>query len=86
VPSLCSTFSVSDAYRWNGNGKRRKLGRADYLTADKNRLGNRLRQQLWRNYPQVLELAADITAEWVLDLGRWWAFSEWRELAPVDAS
>ncbi len=32
------------------------------------RLGNRIRQQLWRYYPQLLEVSDDVTAEWVLDL------------------
>ena len=41
---------------------------ADDLTTDKNRLANRLREQLWRYYPQMLELEKDITAEWMLDL------------------
>jgi transposase len=41
---------------------------ADDLTTDKNRLANRLREQLWRYYPQMLELESDITAEWMLDL------------------
>jgi transposase len=41
---------------------------ADDLTTDKNRLANRLREQLWRYYPQMLELEEDITSEWVLDL------------------
>ncbi len=39
-------------------------------------LGNRIRQQLWRYYPQLLELAEDVAAEWVLEL---WA------LAPTPA-
>ena len=29
---------------------------------------NRIRQQLWRYYPQLLEVSDDVTAEWVLDL------------------
>src|SRR6201982_1464211 len=41
---------------------------ADDLTTDKSRLANRLREQLWRYYPQMLELDADITDEWMLDL------------------
>jgi transposase len=41
---------------------------ANDLTSDKNRVANRLREQLWRYYPQMLELEADITAEWMLDL------------------
>src|SRR3954465_9653631 len=32
------------------------------------RLGIRVRQQLWRYYPQLLELSDDVTAEWVLAL------------------
>jgi transposase len=32
------------------------------------RLANRLRDQLWRYYPQMLELADDIGANWFLDL------------------
>jgi transposase len=41
---------------------------ADDLSTDKNRLANRLREQLWRYYPQMLELEADLTTEWMLDL------------------
>src|SRR3954466_7610311 len=29
---------------------------------------NRIRQQLWRYYPQLLAVSDDVTAEWVLDL------------------
>jgi transposase len=32
------------------------------------RLTNRLRDQLWRYFPQMLELADDLGADWVLDL------------------
>jgi transposase len=39
------------------------------LQQERVRLGHRMRQQLWRYYPQLLELAGgDITAEWVLEL------------------
>ncbi len=31
-------------------------------------LANRIRQQLWRYYPQLLALADDVTAEWILEL------------------
>ena len=41
---------------------------ADDLSADRNRLANRMREQLWRYYPQMLELEADLTDEWMLDL------------------
>src|SRR3954470_18034241 len=32
------------------------------------RLSNRIRQQLWRYYPQLLAVSDDVTAEWVLEL------------------
>jgi transposase len=36
---------------------------ADDLTQERTRLANRIRQQLWRYYPQMLQLADDPTAE-----------------------
>jgi hypothetical protein len=41
---------------------------AEELQQERIRLSNRIRQQLWRYYPQLLELSDDVTAEWVLDL------------------
>src|SRR5215212_2844774 len=41
---------------------------AEELQQDRVRLSNRIRQQLWRYYPQLLEVSDDVTAEWVLDL------------------
>ena len=41
---------------------------ADDLTAERNRLANRVREQLWRYYPQFLELGADLAADWTLAL------------------
>ena len=41
---------------------------AEELQQERLRLSNRIRQQLWRYYPQLLELSDDVTAEWVLDL------------------
>src|SRR4051812_17856572 len=41
---------------------------AEELQHERVRLGNRIRQQLWRYYPQLLEVSDDLTAEWVLDL------------------
>ena len=38
------------------------------LQQERVRLANRVRQQLWRYYPQLLELADDVAAEWVLAL------------------
>ena len=38
------------------------------LKVQRVRLANRLRDQLWRYYPQMLELADDLGADWVLDL------------------
>src|SRR3954467_12584433 len=41
---------------------------AEELQQERVRLSNRIRQQLWRYYPQLLEVSDDVTAEWVLDL------------------
>ena len=42
---------------------------SEELQQERVRLGNRVRQQLWRYYPQLLELAeGDVATEWVLDL------------------
>src|SRR3954463_1516801 len=41
---------------------------AEELQHERVRLGNRVRQQLWRYYPQLLEVSEDVTAEWLLDL------------------
>ena len=40
----------------------------DNLQQERNRLANRMREQLWRYYPQVLELNDDLAADWVLEL------------------
>jgi transposase len=41
---------------------------ADELTRERVRLANRLREQLWRYYPQMIEVAEDLAADWVLEL------------------
>src|SRR5215212_7930308 len=41
---------------------------AEELQRERLRLANRVRQQLWRYYPQVLALTDDLTAEWILEL------------------
>ena len=41
---------------------------ADELKDERTRLTNRIRQQLWRYYPQALELGDDVGAERFLDL------------------
>ena len=41
---------------------------ADELTAERTRLANRVRQQLWRYYPQILAVDSDPAKAWVLDL------------------
>jgi transposase len=41
---------------------------AEELQQERVRLSNRIRQQLWRYYPQLLEVSDDVTAKWVLDL------------------
>jgi transposase len=40
----------------------------DDLAEERTRLSNRLRQQLWRYYPQMLELVDDDLADWLLEL------------------
>ena len=51
---------------------------AEELKGERVRLANRVRQQLWRYYPQALDLADDIGADWVLTL---WA----KAPTPADA-
>jgi transposase len=41
---------------------------ADDLTAERMRLANRMRDQLWRYFPAILELDTDLQTEWLLDL------------------
>lgn len=43
---------------------------AEELRHDRNRLGSRVRELLWRYFPQLLELTEDVTAPWFLDLWR----------------
>ena len=42
----------------------------DDLQQERSRLANRVREQLWRYYPQMLEIAEDGAADWFLDLWR----------------
>jgi transposase len=41
---------------------------ASDLGTERNRLTNRLREQLWRYFPAMLELEDDLGSEWLLDL------------------
>ena len=41
---------------------------AEGLGAERNRLTNRVREQLWRYFPAILELDGDLGAEWLLEL------------------
>jgi transposase len=41
---------------------------AEDLGRERNRLTNRFRDQLWRYYPAMLELEADLGSEWLLEL------------------
>ena len=41
---------------------------AEELKVEQIRFTNRLRDQLWRYYPQMLRLAEDLGANWLLDL------------------
>jgi transposase len=52
---------------------------AEDLQQERNRLANRVREQLWRHYPQALELGDDLAADWFLDL--WAVFA--REKGPM---
>ena len=45
---------------------------ASTLTAERTRLVNRLRQQLWRYFPQLLNVESDLTRLWVVEL---WALA-----------
>jgi transposase len=40
---------------------------ADELGLERNRLTNRLREQLWRYFPVLLEIEGDLSAGWLLD-------------------
>ena len=41
---------------------------AEQLTRERTRLSNRIREQLWRYYPQLLEAADNIAQPWFLEL------------------
>lgn len=41
---------------------------AEDLTQERTRLVNRVREQLWRYYPQMLEVGEDLAAAWFLEL------------------
>ena len=41
---------------------------AEDLQQERNRLANRVREQLWRYYPQALEISDDLGADWFLKL------------------
>ncbi len=51
---------------------REQLRMAEEGKHDRVRLTNRMREQLWRYYPQILELSDDLSAAWFLDL---WALA-----------
>src|ERR1700738_4701289 len=55
---------------------------ADDLQQERARLASRMREQLWRYYPQMLELADDFAADWFLDL---WNQAPTRAKAGPDA-
>jgi transposase len=38
------------------------------LQQERNRLANRMREQLWRYYPQTLAISDDLAADWFLEL------------------
>lgn len=51
---------------------------AEDLTQERTRLASRVREQLWRYYPQILEVADDVAADWFLEL--------WRRVPTPDAA
>ena len=51
---------------------------AEELTRERTRLGHRMRAQLWRYYPQLLDLSESVTEPWVLDV---WQLAPTPELA-----
>jgi hypothetical protein len=54
---------------WPSIVELREWSRVDEnLKVERLRLANRMWDQLWRYYPQMLELADDLGANWVLDL------------------
>jgi hypothetical protein len=44
---------------------------AEEIGRDRVRLTNRLREQLWRYYPQMIDVAEDLAADWVPSSGSW---------------
>ena len=40
---------------------------SEEIGVERNRLANRLREQLWRYFPALLELESDLSAGWLLD-------------------
>lgn len=40
---------------------------SEEIGVERNRLANRLREQLWRHFPALLELESDLSAGWLLD-------------------
>src|SRR3954469_19447165 len=57
---------------------------AEELQHERVRLGNRIRQQLWRYYPQLLEVSDDVTPPHAAPR-RWWRPS-WAITAPIIGS
>lgn len=41
---------------------------SDEIVRERVRLANQLREQLWRYYPQMIDVAEDLAANWLLDL------------------
>src|SRR5688572_13607662 len=60
------TAAALQSGRASADARRSRM--AEDLCEERNRLGNRVREQLWRYYPQILELAEDVAATWFLEL------------------
>src|SRR4051812_44270661 len=69
APTRAAFARCSRSIRWWSN-LREGSRMAEDLKQERNRLGNRVRELLWRFYPQMLGLTDDVAAPWFLDLWR----------------
>jgi hypothetical protein len=63
--AMAALLPVACDYRSSGHRAARS---AEDLSVERNRLANRMREQLWRYFPAMLELENDLGAERLLDL------------------
>src|SRR5437667_11072768 len=68
LPAVGRRAGDRRAARMVADDRRPRPSPGQALQRERSRLANRVREQLWRYYPQMLELADDLAAEWFLDL------------------